>query len=101
MTTYPNRGRKPRLRRHLEAVGRENLVTTWLAAHASPGSARDTLNASLGTRYDLARIGQWRRGDRTIPAPARAELLRAAIPTALERAGIDPNALYRLLRDPE
>lgn len=36
------------------------------------------LNAVLGTRYDLARIGQWRRGERSIPGLVRGYMIGLA-----------------------
>lgn len=72
-----------------------DLVQTTLATLTIPGvthgdAARmlvDGLNADLGTAYDTARLGQWRRGERAIPQPVQDWMLRASISHAIRQAG--------------
>lgn len=77
-----------------------SLVDTWLAAYPSRAAAAEALSQALGRHYRPTRIGDYLRGDRPIPSPVRNAMLRDALPTALERAGTDPDALYDMLREP-
>lgn len=45
------------------------------------------LNADLGTAYDTARLGQWRRAERPIPQPVQDWMLRACVAHAVEACG--------------
>lgn len=72
-----------------------DLVQTTLSAIMLPGmnhgdAARelvDGLNTDLGTAYDTARLGQWRRGERAIPQPVQDWMLRSCISHAIRNAG--------------
>lgn len=81
-----------------------NLVTSWLAVATGCGEpiseALSQLNQELGTRYNLARLGQWRRGNRMIPQAVQDFMLRVAIEHAIREEGGEPpfedDALDRL-----
>ena len=47
----------------------------YLDRHARPTDAVDALNTVLGTDYDLARLGQWRREERALPGIITGYLL--------------------------
>jgi len=49
------------------------------------------MNDELGTRYDLARWGQWRRGERSVPEPVQRYCrIRVIIQVLKEQLGIHP-----------
>lgn len=82
-------------------VMEDNLITSALAViMAVPGHTRRSaaaqlvasLNADLGTAYDTARLGQWRRGERSIPQPVQGWLLRVGVCWAIEQCGGVPPA---------
>ena len=78
-----------------------NLVATWMQTYPSPTEACQSLNATLGTRYRLSRLGDWRRGETPLPRHVRDVMLRETLPT-LE--GIGPRRaqrIYPLIRDPD
>lgn len=60
-----------------------NLVTTFIAAETSNGEpitlALNALNECLGSNYNLSRLGDWRRGDRSIPQPVQNYMLKMCI----------------------
>lgn len=47
----------------------------------------ESINADLGTTYDTARLGQWRRAERPIPQPVQDWLLRMCVVHAIESCG--------------
>ena len=75
-----------------------DLIATTLDALTLPGmtlgdAARelsDGLHRDLGVKYDINRIGQWRRGERAIPQPVQDWMLRACIAYAIEQCGGTP-----------
>jgi hypothetical protein len=71
-----------------------SLVHEWEASLTPPGGALTLsgalmlLNAELGTRYALTRLGQWRRGERPIPRPVVAHMQRVVILHTLREKGL-------------
>lgn len=54
------------------------LLLQYIARHARPTDAVRALNAALGTRYDLARLGNWRRRERPVPGLVAGYLIGLA-----------------------
>lgn len=78
-----------------------NPIHSWLS-HATlcgdltPGAAVRTLSQELSTTYDVARIGQWRRGERSIPEPEHGWILRYVLVDAIEAEGGKRRAPVRI-----
>lgn len=72
-----------------------DLIQSTIAAIQLPGiTARnaatlliESINADLGTAYDTARLGQWRRAERPIPQPVQDWMLRTSIAHAIHQCG--------------
>lgn len=57
----------------------------------------EAVNADLGTAYDTARLGQWRRGERPIPQPVQDWMLRTCLAHAIRQCGgVAPDSDVRL-----
>ncbi len=66
------------------------LATIKLAGHTDRSAATaliEALNGDLGTAYDTARLGQWRRAERPIPQPVQDWMLRVCIAQAIIACG--------------
>ena len=72
-----------------------DLVTSTLDVILIPNHTTRTaatalvnaINGDLGTTYDTARLGQWRRGERSIPQPVQDWMLRCCISHVIESCG--------------
>lgn len=72
-----------------------DLVSTTFSAVTVPGMSHgdaareivDGINADLGTAHDIKRLGQWRRGERSIPQPVQDWMLRTCIAHAITQCG--------------
>lgn len=101
VTSHPNRGRKVRTLREVEAQrapAPTNLVELWLQVilsipGASMSGALGDLNRETGQRYTLSRLGEWRNGRREVPRAAALYMRRIAIGRALELALGQPSIL--------
>lgn len=86
MTNHPNRKKRPK---GLSVV-QSALDTIKLPGHTDRSAATaliEAVNADLGTAYDTARLGQWRRGERPIPQPVQDWMLRVCIAWAIRQCG--------------
>ncbi|HET7675394.1 MAG TPA: hypothetical protein VFL54_07720 [Gammaproteobacteria bacterium] len=73
-----------------------DLVSEWLAhlknRGESPQMGLIRLQASTGTQYDMNRLHQWRRGERTIPQPVQAFMRREVLFSAIRNERGTPPA---------
>lgn len=66
----------------------------WRSTGCTISDGIRCMNDDLGTRYDLTRWGQWRRGERSMPEPVQHYCRMRVIGQVLEReAGIHSMSL--------
>jgi len=90
---HPRRSWRSALAADATALG-PDLVAAWCTLTRRNGSLTAglaTLNAALGTRHALARLGKWRRGDEPVPGPVQ-RVMRAAVLDALLDTAAEPVA---------
>ena len=67
------------------------IISAWLAVEGEGGrTATDclaTLNAVVGAKYTLSRLGEWRNGKRPLPPAVRREMLRSGLVVLLKKHG--------------
>ena len=70
------------------------IIAAWLAVDAAAigrvqADAITDLNESLGARYTVSRIGEWRDDRRPMPSDVREYMIAVGIAWLLDKHGID------------
>jgi hypothetical protein len=73
-----------------------NIINSWLEIELASGRSRTEIMADLADDFDtpsysnLARLGNWVRGERPIPLPVYEHMLRVVIADAIAAEGGTP-----------
>lgn len=82
MSNHPRRSWRARLAADAEALG-PDLVRSYIALYPSPTAAVQALPGN----HSLARLGEWRRGDRPVPEPVQRAMRAAVLGRLLGETG--------------
>jgi len=92
---------------YTQVMSKNNIVITWIEAlgNETIQESLNVLNKKLKTKYNLSRLGDWRRGYRPIPPKVYRLMLEQAIQHAIEKHGgtmpkVKLKALIRSLLPP-
>lgn len=73
-------------------INENNIVEHWIKAKSGNNDLLATIASQLselvGTRITASRLGEWRRGDRSMPRNVQRAMLAEALPCILTEAGI-------------
>jgi len=99
MTNHPNRKKGPKGPDLIQSAI-DTLTAAGHTARTASATLVESINGDLGTAYDTARWGQWRRAERPIPQPVQNWLLRMSIAHVIAQCGgvppTDDESLDRL-----
>jgi len=89
-------------------MSKSNIITTWIEAlnNETLQDSLNYLNKKLKTNYNLSRLGDWRRGYRSVPPKVYRQMLEDSLEYAIKKSGgkiptIKLKALVRSLLPPK